>query len=347
MAIAIKREESIRVVMESLAPGQVCMGRLPLGSMASGSEFAIPYVVIKGARPGKTLWVNGQVHGSEVTGVVATIEFTKRLNPAEMSGTVVATTTANPLALDARLKHAPQDENDMDQTFPGNQNGFTSERMAARLFEEIKGAADLVVAMHAQHVHVTTKTYTVFKSDPSGRIAESSLYPYMADFEPHVVCRMNTVPGQGELLGNIAGALDYQLLATGTPSFMVELGVGQRAAEDEVERGIRGLMNNARRLGIVSGEAPQWSEITLVTARGHVTLSQGGLFKPLRAAGEVVPAGEPLGVTMNIWGEHVETAVLPMDVRIIAIRCDPVVHSGDRFGYMARTWETVSLAEGE
>lgn len=346
MTIAVKREESIRTVIESLAPGERCLGRLPIGSMASGSEFSIPYVVIKGARPGKTLWVNGQVHGSEVTGVVATIEFMNRLDPAELAGTVVATTTANPLALDARLKHAPQDENDMDQTFPGKPNGFTSERMASRLFDEIQGVADLVVAMHAQHVHVTTRTYTVFKTDPSGRVAESSLYPYMADYEPHVVCRMNTVPGQGELLGNIAGALDYQLQATGTPCFMVELGVGQRAAEEEVERGIRGLMNNARRLGIVAGAAPEWKEITLVTARGHVTLSHGGLFKPLRAAGDVVPAGEPLGVTMNIWGEQVETATLPMDVRIIAIRCDPVVHSGDRFGYMARTWETVSLEGG-
>ena len=335
--------QQIRARIDAMAAGQRCTGRIVIGTMASGGEFAIPYVILKGQRSGKCLWINGQVHGTEVTGVVATLEFLNSVDLSRLSGVVVATTTANPLAMDARRKHAPQDDNDMDQTFPGNPAGFTSERMAAILFQEIRGVADLVVSMHGQHTHVTARSYTVFKKDPSGRLAEADLYPYMADFEPLAACRMNIVGGQGELLGNIAGALDYQLQAIGIPCFMVELGVGQRAADEEVARGVRGMQRNAARLGLLDSEVPAWPELTLVTARGHVTLSHGGLFKPLRQAGEIVRAGEPLGRTMNIWGEPIEDITLPTDVLIIAIRCDPIVHSGDRFGYMARQWERIAL----
>ncbi len=334
----------IKETIARLQPGERATGKLMAGTMASGSEFSIPYVVLKGARPGKCLWINGPVHGTEVTGLVATLAFLDDIDLAEMEGVIVAITVANPLALDARRKHAPQDDNDMDQTFPGKRDGFTSERMANILFREIVGVADFVVAMHGQHTHVTARTYTVFKSDPAGRVSPESLYPFMADYEPHVVCQMNLAQGQGELLGNIAGALDYQLLAVGIPCFMVEIGVGQRAAAEEVARGVRGLRRNACRLGILAGEQPTWEEVILVTARGHVTLSHGGLFKPFRQAGEVVAAGDAIGETVNVWGERVETITLPMDVRIIAIRCDPVVHSGDRFGYVARTWNTVRLA---
>ena len=333
----------IRDRIETMASGQRCTGKIVIGTMASGSEFAIPYVILKGSRQGKCLWINGQVHGTEVTGVVATLEFLNRVDVSRLSGVIVATTTANPLAMDARRKHAPQDDNDMDQSFPGNPSGFTSERMAAILFEEIRGVADMVVSMHGQHTHVTARSYAVFKKDPSERLPEETLYPFMADFEPLAACRMNIATGQGELLGNIAGALDYQLHAVGTPCFMVELGVGQRAAEEEVERGVRGMQRNAARLGILDGEVPAWKELTLVTARGHVTLSHGGLFKPLRQAGEIVRAGELLGRTMNIWGEPLEEITLATDVLIIAIRCDPIVHSGDRFGYMARKWERIKL----
>lgn len=42
-------------------------------------------------------------------------------------GSLVVTATANPLALDARQKFAPVDELDLDQSYPGRPDGFTTE----------------------------------------------------------------------------------------------------------------------------------------------------------------------------------------------------------------------------
>lgn len=339
----MKPQRLIHHTLESTSAGSRASGVIPVGTMASGSAFGIPFIVLKGARPGKTLWINGQVHGVEVTGILSALDFANTLDPARMTGNVVITTTGNPLGLDARQKNAPQDNNDLDQTFPGRADGFVSERIAYLLFEEIRGIPDLVINMHAQGPQVITRSYAVYKEHPGGGVRPEDLFPYIAAFEPHVTCRMNLAPGQGELLGDIGGALDYQLLAIGIPSFMIELGVGQRAEAPDVAQGLRGFQEVAMRMGIIEGRAREHSSLLRVTRRGHAAVSHGGFFRPMRQPGDMVRAGEAFGETLNAFGEIVERPSLPRDAIVIAIRVDPVMHSGDRFGYMAYEWEEIKF----
>lgn len=334
--------DTIQSTLAQTRPGGRRHGTLEVGRMASGSVVGIPFIVLRGGASGKTLWINGQVHGNEVTGMVAALDFVNALDPSAMRGNIIVTTTANPMGFDGRRKNAI-DDNDLDQTFPGRPAGFTSERFAYRLFEEMRGLPDLAINMHTQGFQTIARSYTVYKEHPAGKVAPESLYPYMAAFDPLVACRMNVQPGTGELLGNIPGALDYQLMAIGVPAFMVELGVGQRAEAAEVARGIAGFQDVARRMGIIEGTPLAHHRIRRVTSRGHVSVNEAGLFRPCRLPGEHVPAGTPLGEVMNLHGEIVERPVLERDALIIAIRVDPVVHSSDRFGYMAYAWEDIDF----
>lgn len=79
-----------------MQPGTVAHDYLPVGTMSSGMAIAIPVTVIKGAAPGPCLWVNGQVHGNELNGVIAAVELGRRVDPAALSGSLVITPTANP-----------------------------------------------------------------------------------------------------------------------------------------------------------------------------------------------------------------------------------------------------------
>jgi predicted deacylase len=331
--------------MGSVGASGRAVGDVVIGTMASGAAIAMPFVCVKGARPGRTLWINGQVHGVEVTGIVAALEFANALEPSEMAGRVVVTSTANPLGFDGRRKNA-HDDNDLDQTFPGRADGYISERFAHRLLAEIRALApDLVISMHAQGPQVASRSYTVYKQPPGTGVAESALFPWMAAFRPLVACRMDVGPGSGELLGNHAGALDYQLNALGIACFMVELGVGQRADPAEVETGVAGFREVARQLGILRGEpAPAPPTLRLVTRRGHLPISNGGLFRPACGPGDVVRAGTPLGKIMNLHGRVVETVAIARDALVIAIRVDPVVHCGDRVGYLAYEWGDVPVS---
>lgn len=329
-------------------------GVIPVGSMASGALVELPYVVVKGAKPGKTLWLNGQVHGDEINGMLAALRFINGLDPASMHGNIVVTPTANPHALDSRRKRNPYDELDLDQCYPGNPNGLISERAAHALFSEIRGNADLLINLHTMNPLFDSKAYAVYKVHPASGISEADILPAIALFSPNVACRMD-VGGKGELPGNIAGALDYQCLAAGIPAFMLELGGGSRYESHNVALAERGFAKLAVKMGILEVNSSQNSKnegvesepkyVRRVTKRGWLTFAEGGLFVPDVEAGATLDANTVLGKTMNLHGEFREEIKLAQDGIIIGLRRDPVVHTGERAAFVAWEWDNYSLTD--
>ncbi len=318
-------------------------GTLAVGSMASGMRIELPYVALRGARPGKTLWLHGQVHGDEINGMVAALRFARGLDPAQLSGNLVVTPTGNPHALDSRRKRNPYDELDLDQCYPGNAAGLISERLAHVLIEEIRGCADLLINLHTMNPLFDSKLYAVYKVHPDSGVAEHDLLRAIALFEPNVACRMD-VGGAGELPGNIAGALDYQCLAMGVPAFMLELGGGSRYEAVNVEAAEQGFARLARQMGILPpGGTAGPGSVRRVTRRGWLTFAHGGLFVPEVAAGATLPAGACLGRAINLFGEDTEAITLAQPGIVIGLRRDPVAHTGERAAFVAREWDEVAV----
>jgi predicted deacylase len=335
-------ETSIVETLNLLAPGARAHGRIPVGTLASGSEIGIPFVVLKGASDGPCLWLNGQVHGNEINGILAALDFANGLDPSALAGALVVTATANPLAFDARRKSAPHDDHDLDQSYPGREDGFTTERMAHALFAQARATASVLVNLHTLSPLFESKPYAVYKVRAGGPVSEEKLLSLIAPFRPAVACRMSLEAGVGELPGNVAGALDYQLSSLGIPAFMIELGAGSRAEPQYIAQGVSGFTGLAQRLGMLPGQADAPAQLRRVTRRSHVVFSHGGLFRARCQPGDSVRAGEPLGSVMDVWGKTVETMTLPYDHVVIAIRRDPVVHTGDRFAFVAQAWEQVA-----
>lgn len=337
----------IKPLLDGASRGTVHRGRIALGSRATGADIALSYIVVVGREPGPTLWINGQVHGTEVCAIVAGIEFCRRLDPSQMAGNVVFTASGNPLALESRTWATQQDfGQNLDTSFPGRSDGFITERMAHRMFGEILAVRpDLLLSMHAQGTDFASKIYGVYKLQPESPVEPSDLYRFLRIFEPFAICHMRVGPGAGEHPGHHAGALDYQAMAHGIPAFMIELGVAQRSTPDEVRFGVQCYFGICAELGIVAAEhrttgSPQ---SRLVTARGHCNVDVGGLWQSELTPGALVKAGDPIGTITDFTGLIVDTVRMPMDVLLIAIRQDPVVHSGDSVAYLAREWTSIDL----
>jgi len=313
-------------------------GSLPVGSMASGAAVALPWVAVRGARPGRTLWLHGQVHGDEINGIVAALRFVRSLDPAAMSGNVVVTPTGNPQAMDSRRKRNPYDELDLDQTYPGNAGGLISERLAHALFSEVRGVADVLINLHTMNPLFDAPPYAVYKVHPGSSVTEDQVLAAMGPFFPTLSCRMD-VGGKGELPGNIAGALDYQCLAAGICAFMLELGSGSRLQPANVELAERGFLGLALQMGILPGpQAASAATQRTVSKRGWITARDGGLFVPRVKAGDLVRAGESIGDLLGLDGSLQAVEAFTRDGVLIGLRSDPVVHTGERLAFVAWEW---------
>ncbi|WP_256988123.1 M14 family metallopeptidase [Bordetella genomosp. 9] len=317
-------------------------GGIAVGSMSSGMAVELPYVAVRGAQPGKTLWLHGQVHGDEINGMVAALRFAARLDPQAMRGNVVVTPTGNPHALDLRRKRNPYDDLDLDQCYPGNARGLISERLAYALMNEMRGTADLVINLHTMNPLFDAKPYAVYKLNPDSGIGERELLRAIALFEPSVACRMD-VGGKGELPGNIAGALDYQCQTAGIPAFMLELGGGSRYEAANVALAERGFERLAAQMGILDRQAAAPASVRRVTRRGWITFDHGGLFVPEAQAGDEVRKDALLGTAMDIYGTVREHIRVPADGIIIGLRRDPVVHTGERAAFVGYEWDSYAL----
>ncbi|QHI97135.1 peptidase M14 [Xylophilus rhododendri] len=313
-------------------------GTLRVGSMASGVPVALPWVAVRGARPGKTLWLHGQVHGDEINGMVAALRFIRSLDPLAMSGNVVVTPTGNPQALDARRKRNPYDELDLDQTYPGNADGMVSERVAHALFSEVVGVADVLINLHTMNPLFDARPYAVYKVHPGSSVTEDQVLAALGNFFPTLSCRMD-VGGKGELPGNIAGGLDYQCLSQGICAFMLELGSGSRLQPDNVALAEQGFFGLAQQMGILGGEpAPRAAQLRTVSRRGWITAGEGGLFVPRVRAGDLVRAGESIGELLGLDGSAQPVPPFTRDGILIGLRSDPVVHTGERLAFVAWEW---------
>jgi predicted deacylase len=90
--------EPVTVAGLKVKPGEKGESVLTLPDFwADGQSLEIPFTVLHGKKPGKTLYVQVAQHGSEIMGLDALRRLIAELDPGEMSGTLIYC-LPNPLA---------------------------------------------------------------------------------------------------------------------------------------------------------------------------------------------------------------------------------------------------------
>ncbi|WP_318567312.1 succinylglutamate desuccinylase/aspartoacylase family protein [Salinigranum marinum] len=129
------------------APGEVATGRLEVGETRDGSPIGLPVAVVNGAEPGDTLYVQAVSDGDELNGVGVISRVVPRLDPTELSGTVLFVGIVNYHAFQVAQHRNPIDDRKMNRTYPGDQNGTSSERITHATFQAAR-RADLILDLH-------------------------------------------------------------------------------------------------------------------------------------------------------------------------------------------------------
>jgi predicted deacylase len=131
----------------SAGPGEFDIGRLPVGETRDGTEIGLPVAVVNGAKAGDTLYVQAASDGDELNGVGVVRRLVPQLDPADIAGTVLVVGIVNWYAFQIAEHRNPIDDTKTNRTYPGDESGSTSERIAAATFDAAT-SADLVLDLH-------------------------------------------------------------------------------------------------------------------------------------------------------------------------------------------------------
>jgi predicted deacylase len=296
--------------------------RIPVTTLASGGELSIWVHEYVGSGGGPTLGLCAAIHGDEAVSVEILWRFRQRLSALPFKGRVLMLPVANPLALEGRSRHSPLDMQNLNRVFPGDPSGWVTEQLAHAVTRNFLEKIDVLVDLHAGGYYPTVDYVYITNAEELSRAFGSPLL-----YRPQ--------PGRaGTVFGGTSTGVTR---ARGVPSVTVELGGGDVDQTAYVERGLAGIENIMRALGMLAGPPATRPRQTVVHEIVTVRPSHGGLLVPAAPPlGQPVAGGAELGRVISPYTlETLEVIRSPVDrgVMILSHLTVDVVQPGD-YGYM-------------
>lgn len=278
----------------------------------------IPENGLKGGE--KRISIVTGTHGDELEGQYVCYELQRRIkeNIGCLTGIVDVYPAINPLGIDSITRGIPGFDLDMNRIFPGSENGSMPEYIASNIIDDLSKSA-AVIDIHASNIFL--------EEIPQVRINELS-----RDTLVPLAKLLNTdyiwVHSSATVLES---TLAYSLNTTGTPTLVVEMGVGMRITKkfgDQLTDGIFALM---KELGIWNGEVIDPKE-PIISEDGEVSFinaGKSGVFVPCVEHWKNVKQDDHIGDILNpLTGEINERISAPTDGIVFTLREYPIVSEG-------------------
>ena len=268
-----------------------------------GSEgMEIPYFEIVGEKEGPTLTLVAGVHGAEYASIAAVREFAMSINPAEVSGKIVAVPILNLASFWARSAFVvPVDGKNLNRTFPGNAEGSFTEILAHHIFQTFIKGSDFLVDSHAGDIPEALEPFAMFEESA---VEAGSLLLAKAYGLKHVV-------RQSSAVRTVAGSTCAAAADIGIPAIIAESGQNGILTSESIAIHVAGLTNLARSVGVLSGEAIVHSQVVVHEGWNWLRAHSAGWWTPLIQTGNRVQAGEIVGTLHTILGELIEEIRTP------------------------------------
>lgn len=260
------------------------------------------------------------IHGDELEGQSVCYELSRLIqeNMGCLKGIVDIYPALNPLGIDSITRGIPGFDLDMNRIFPGNPNSSMAETVASEIIQALAGS-DLCIDIHASNIFLT--------EIPQVRISEITkerLVPYAKRLNVDYVW----VHSAATVLQS---TLAHSLNSLGTPTLVVEMGVGMRLTEQYTKQLVDGIFVLMKDLGIWDGEVivpkdPIISEdgrVTFLNAKG------AGIFMKSVQHCAHVQEGDLIGKIVDpLKGTVVDEIKAPCKGLVFTIREYPVVDEG-------------------
>ena len=299
----------------SAAPGERATGRLAVGQSRDGSPIGLPVAVVNGATEGPVLYLQAASDGDELNGVGVVRRVAPRIDPTELSGTILVVGIANYHGFQVAQHRNPIDDTKLNRAYPGDENGTSSERIAAATFDAATRAdygLDLHQGSTSRMIHETR-----VRCGPRHRLHGECL-----DLAKAFDC--GYVLDQKGPDGQLARAAPDE----GVPMIDPELGGSVGWDERSIEVGVQGVENVLSYLEMVDGSAPENDQVR-ATGFEQYGAPAGGLIDLGKELGDRVERGEHLFSVTSVFGEREAEVSADTDGIFWRTRRLPQVASGE------------------
>ena len=312
-------------------PGTRASGFLEVpAGVDSGTR--IPITIVRGRTPGPVLALVGGTHGSEVAPVIALQQVRSRLEPAELTGTLLIVHVANlPSFLGRTIYYSPIDRKNLNRMYPGRPDGTVSQRIAHVITTEIIERADYLVDMHAGDGNESLRPYLYWnKLGLDARVDSLAKEMALAWGNEHIIVDTTRTRDR-------ANSIYTQNTAhvRGKPALTTENGYLGLPIPAMIQRNVDGAFRLMRHLGMLPGPV-QKTEAPVLLGRYEVLVSPGtGVWHALVEPGHTVAAGTPIGRLTDFFGDELAVVRAPFDGEVMYVVGTPAMSRGEPVGMIA------------
>lgn len=301
---------------------------IPVHTLANGHDLVLHVHEIDAGRPGPTLGIIATIHGDEPLSIEVVRRVLRDVDLDALKGRIRALPVANPYAFQSSTRNTPVDMNNLNRIFPGHPDGMLSEQLAHVVCTKYLPGLDALVDLH------------------SGGIWPTVDYAYIHDEGSD----LSKVYGLDLLFRgpSYEGSLGKYARQNGVATVVSELGGGQVRNEHFVGRGVRGIDNVMRHLGMLPGEPEMPERQRIVHDIRILRPHHGGIMYSevsVDRLGESLPEGTVMGRVVSPYTfEELEVVNAPFNPSIVVLTREQFtkVDPGD-YGFMVADGATAEV----
>ena len=313
-----------QLYVHDLAPGQKHRFFFQGVQMGSGQHWYVPLMVAKGEQPGKCIALVAGVHGDELSSMNAVQRVMAALDPAKLTGTVIAVLGLSRAALEFTQAYWPMayaggSSVDINRVWPGDEQGENpATRHAGLLWNRLfKPNLDLAIDYHTVS---TGSDFTLF------------IYADLRQPEIRQMAELFPVEQIKDDAGE-SGALETAFVEAGIPALTVEIGSPRIFDAQKIARAVEGTLNVLKHHQMIAGGLERTAKDVGAFFGNRFEMirsTSGGFLELLVDVRDPVMPGQKVAIQRNAFGDIVAEYRSSVTGEVATIARDALSEPGSR-----------------
>jgi len=284
----------------------------------------VPVIIINGAKPGLSLALIAGAHGTEYASSMALTQLATRVDPTQLSGTLVILPILNVASYLQKIVHVNPIDHKGVGGYPGKADGTQSERIVYAVYNQVIVKVDHLIDYHGGDLDENLHPYSYWTDTGKPELDKMSREMLFAFGLKTIIIKKPT-----------GRSVDNTALGLGKASITVEAGRAGTSEAADIAVLIDGTLNVMRYLKMLEGpitstlEHPLWiSKLTIVKSE------QEGIYYPTVVPESYIQQGMSVGYITDYFGNKIADVTAPVTGVITLVCSVPTMKKGDNIVYI-------------